>query len=202
MNTTKTYGAGGNNYGHTDQDGIERFWRHLLAGAASIRFHRPDAGLGLSDKAVAAIRAARKLEAKIPLWSVQAANELLSDRTANEAYLAAAAGSAYALYFPAGGEVRVDLTAAGGPLVAHWINIDSGEWGASRAYCRRRENPAGPAGTGQLGGRHHHGRISRIEGSYLQPEAVNFPYRLSSDRISAAMISFKDGCMPIRQSFP
>ena len=53
MNTTKTYGAGGNSYGHTDQDGIERFWRHLLAGAASIRFHRPDAGLGLSDKAVA-----------------------------------------------------------------------------------------------------------------------------------------------------
>jgi hypothetical protein len=132
MNTTKTYGAGGSTDGRTDQDGIERFWRHLLAGAASIRFHRPDAGLGLSDKAVAAIRAARKLEAKIPLWSLQAANELLSDRAANEAYLAAAAGSAYALYFPAGGEVLVDLTAAAGPLVAHWISIDSGEWAASQ----------------------------------------------------------------------
>ena len=148
MNTTKTYGAGGNSYGHTDQDGIERFWRHLLAGAASIRFHRPDAGLGLSDKAVAAIRAARKLEAKIPLWSVQAANELLSDRTANEAYLAAAAGSAYALYFPAGGEVRVDLTAAGGPLVAHWINIDSGEWGASRHIAGGEKILLGPPAQG------------------------------------------------------
>ena len=40
MNTTKTYGADGNKFKHTDQDAIERFWRHLLAGAASIRFHR------------------------------------------------------------------------------------------------------------------------------------------------------------------
>ena len=62
MNTTKTYGATGNKFGHTDQDGIERFWRHLLAGAASMRFHRPDSGLGLNDRAVAAIRAARRLE--------------------------------------------------------------------------------------------------------------------------------------------
>ena len=104
--------------------------------------------VGLSDKAVAAIRAARKLEAKIPLWSVQAANELLSDRTANEAYLAAAAGSAYALYFPAGGEVRVDLTAAGGPLVAHWINIDSGEWGASRHIAGGEKILLGPPAQG------------------------------------------------------
>ena len=58
MNTTKTYGATGNKFGHTDQDAIERFWRHLLAGAASVRFHRPDSGLGLNDKAVACIRAA------------------------------------------------------------------------------------------------------------------------------------------------
>jgi hypothetical protein len=129
MNTTKTYGAGGGKFGHTDQDGIERFWRHLLAGAASIRFHRPDAGLGLNDKAVAAIRAARKLESKIPLWSVKPANELLSDRESNEAYLAADTGAAYALYFPAGGEVLLDLSAAEGPLSAHWIDIASGEWG-------------------------------------------------------------------------
>ncbi len=56
MNTTKTYGADGNKFGHTDQDAIERFWRHLLAGAASIRFHRPDSGLGLNDKALACLR--------------------------------------------------------------------------------------------------------------------------------------------------
>lgn len=132
MNTTKTYGATGNKFGHTDQDGIERFWRHLLAGAASMRFHRPDSGLGLNDKAVAAIRAARKLESKIPLWSVTPANELLSDRQSNEAYLAADKGHAYALYFPAGGEVRLDLSGLSGPRIAYWINIDSGEWGPNQ----------------------------------------------------------------------
>lgn len=129
MNTTKTYGADGNKFGHTDQDGIERFWRHLLAGAASMRFHRPDSGLGLNDKAVAAIRAARKLESMIPLWTVKPANDLLSNRDPNEAYLAANPGRAYAVYFPAGGEVRIDFTADKSPLTVHWINIDAGEWG-------------------------------------------------------------------------
>ena len=134
MNTTKTYGADGNTFGHTDQDGVERFWRHLFAGAASIRFHRPKAGLGLNDKAVATIRAARKLESIIPLWSVDPANELLSDREENEAYLAANVGRSYAVYFPSGGEVLVDVSTAKGPLIAHWLDIDSGEWGPTQNF--------------------------------------------------------------------
>jgi hypothetical protein len=129
MNTTKTYGATRNKFGHTDQDGIERFWRHLLAGAASVRFHRPPAGLGLSEKAVACLKAARKLESIVPLWDVLPANELLSDCAANEAYLAADKGKTYIVYFPAGGEVGLDVSDAQGSLVAHWINIDTGETG-------------------------------------------------------------------------
>ncbi len=131
INTTKTYGANGNTFGHTDQDAVERFWRHLLAGAASIRFHRPPAGLGLNDRAVAAIRAARKLESTIPPWTVKPAPSLLSDCTPNEAYLAADPGRSYALYFPAGGTVTLDLAAADGPLTVRWIDIDTGEWGAT-----------------------------------------------------------------------
>ncbi len=127
MNTTKTYGADGNKFGHTYQDGVERFWRHLLAGAASMRFHRPDSGLGLNDRAVACIRSARELEKRIPLWTVSPAMELLSDREPNEAYLAADAGVAYALYLPAGGSVAVDLSAANSQLTGQWIDIDSGK---------------------------------------------------------------------------
>jgi hypothetical protein len=129
MNTTKTYGATGNKFGHTDQDAIERFWRHLLAGAASIRFHRPDSGLGLDDKAVACIRAARQVESLVPLWTMQPANELLSERAPNEAYLATNKGLAYVVYFPRGGEVVLDLSVAKGPLIAHWINIETGKPG-------------------------------------------------------------------------
>ena len=133
MNTTKTYGADGNKFGHSDQDAIERFWRHLLAGAASMRFHRPGSGLGLNDKAVACIRAARKLEALVPLWSLQAADELLSEREANEAYMAADKGRSYVVYFPSGGTVQLDLSGAQGELTAHWINIDTGELGPQKA---------------------------------------------------------------------
>ncbi|QDT09639.1 hypothetical protein [Planctomycetes bacterium K23_9] len=132
MNTTKTYGATGNKFGHNDQDAIERFWRHLLAGAASIRFHRPDSGLGLNDRAVACIKAARKLESLIPLWSVEPADDLLSQRDANEAYVAAKSGGSCAVYLPAGGEVELDLAATRGPLTVHWININTGEFGARK----------------------------------------------------------------------
>lgn len=128
MNTTKTYGADGNKFGHSDQDAIERVWRHLLAGAASMRFHRPESGLGLNDKAVACITAARLLESRIPLWSVEASPDLLNDRAENEAYLAANPGTAYALYFPDGGEVTLDLRDTQGAFQILWINIDSGKW--------------------------------------------------------------------------
>lgn len=148
MNTTKTYGASGNKFGHTDQDGIERFWRHLLAGAASIRFHRPDSGLGLNDKAVACIRAARRLEALVPLWSVMPANELLSERDANEAYVAADRGRAYAVYFPAGGEVHLDLSDANGPFQTQWIDIDAGRAGPSALLDGGGKVPLAPPDQG------------------------------------------------------
>ncbi|WDQ17769.1 putative collagen-binding domain-containing protein [Rhodopirellula sp. P2] len=132
INTTKTYGADGNKFGHKDQDAIERFWRHLLAGAASMRFHRPDSGLGLNDKAVACLRAARKLESLVPLWSIEPKNQLLSDRDENEAYAAANTGSACAVYLPLGGEVQLDLSDAKSPMSLQWINIDTGEFGAKQ----------------------------------------------------------------------
>ncbi len=148
INTTKTYGATGNKFGHTDQDAIERFWRHLLAGAASIRFHRPDSGLGLNDQAVACIRAARKLESKIPVWSLKPSNELLTGRAPNEAYLAADEGRAYALYFTAGDEVIIDLSAAKAQLSAHWIDITTGEWVAVQELPGGTETHISPPGTG------------------------------------------------------
>lgn len=131
INTTKIYGATGSKFGHSDQDGLERFWRHMLGGGASMRFHRPDAGLGLNDKAVACIQAARKLEAAVPLWSVTPVNELLLDRETNAVYMAARPGEAYALYFPKGGVVRLDLSNAAKTFELRWISVESGEWGDS-----------------------------------------------------------------------
>lgn len=128
LNTVKTYGADGGPYG-SSRDGVERVWRHLLGGAASVRFHRPESGLGLSPPAKAAIMAARKLHSLIPLWEVEPANKLLGDREPNEAFLAAKPGALYALYFPNGGAVQLNLADAAGRFNLRWIDIGTGQWG-------------------------------------------------------------------------
>ena len=128
LNTVKTYGADGGRFGN-NQDGLERWWRHVIGGAASARFHRPDSGLGLSEPAAASIRAARLLESRIKLWDVQPANGLLGDRSENEAYLAARPGENYALYFPDGGSVGLDLKNVRGTFETRWIDVSTGRWG-------------------------------------------------------------------------
>ena len=127
LNTVKTYGADGGRFGNS-QDGLERWWRHVIGGAAAVRFHRPDAGLGLSPAAIAAIQAARKLESLIPAWEVNPANHLLGQREKNEAYLAAHPGQKYALYFTHGGSVSLDLKKQPGHYRVKWINIATGQW--------------------------------------------------------------------------
>jgi hypothetical protein len=102
----------------------------------------------LNDKAVACITAARKLESLIPLWSVSPSNDLLSEREDNEAYLSVNPGKAYALYFPGGGEVSIDLSAANGLLTARWIYIDTGDWGPTVNYQGGKKIPIAPPGKG------------------------------------------------------
>ena len=51
----------------SNQDGLERWWRHVIGEAAGARFHPPDAGIGLGEPAAASLKAARKLESIIKL---------------------------------------------------------------------------------------------------------------------------------------
>ena len=88
LNTVKTYGANGSRFGDT-RDGIERWWRHVIGGAASARFHRPPGGLGLSEVTITSLQSVRKLESLLKLWEMEPANQLLGEREENEAYLSA-----------------------------------------------------------------------------------------------------------------
>lgn len=135
INTVKTYGADGGRFGNS-REGIERFWRHLIGGAAAARFHRPDSGLGLSNQAIASLRAARKLETLVRLWECEPGLERLGDRHPNEAYLTAQAGSGYVVYFPGSGSVTLDLTGAPETVTAHWIRLSDGEWGETHPVAR------------------------------------------------------------------
>ncbi|TWU34396.1 DUF6298 domain-containing protein [Novipirellula artificiosorum] len=126
-NHTKIYGSGYMSFGTGGpEDGVERFWRNLLGGSASVRFHRPDAGNGLNDFAKGSIKAARLLESQIKLWNVSPRMDLLSNREPNEAFVAAKEGQSYALYFTHGGSVGLDLSNAKGTFEVTWISVAMG----------------------------------------------------------------------------
>jgi len=129
VNTVKIYGADTGRFGNS-RDGQERFWRNILGGAASTRFHRPDSGIGLSDRAKAHIRSMRLLMAEFDIFRAtpDAKSKLLDDRTENEAYLTFIADRQYALYFPDGGEVTLDLSDAEGSFDLRWLDIVESRW--------------------------------------------------------------------------
>ncbi|MBC8871506.1 MAG: hypothetical protein H8E44_18945 [Planctomycetes bacterium] len=126
-NHTKIYGSGYKSFGTGGpEDGVERFWRNILGGSASARFHRPDSGNGLNDFAKGSIKAARILESLIKFWDITPQMDLVSNRESNEAYLAAKPGDSYALYFTNGGAVGLDLSGAAGSFDVTWISVSMG----------------------------------------------------------------------------
>lgn len=117
-------------YGDT-QHGTERWWRQLIGGAAAVRFHRPESGIGLNREAQQHIRSARMfLKSFDIVRAVPDANhERLSKRHENEAYLTQIEGEAYAVYFPLGGEVMLQVPAKK-EFTVKWLNILAGRWSA------------------------------------------------------------------------
>ncbi|MFO7976384.1 MAG: hypothetical protein R6V12_17315 [Candidatus Hydrogenedentota bacterium] len=139
INHVKDYGADTGKYGD-NRDGIERFWRCILGGAASIRFHRPDSGLGLKPLAQPHIKSGQMLVSVFDVFRAipDGPGKRLKDAEDNEAYLMYVPGEAYAVYFPKGGETGLDLTDASGTFQVKWLNTATAEW---------REAPAVQAGT-------------------------------------------------------
>ncbi|MFQ6131953.1 MAG: hypothetical protein ACE5R4_07960 [Armatimonadota bacterium] len=130
LTNTKIYSAGETSWGSgTPKEGVERFWRNLIGGAASCRFHRDGGGIGLNALAQACIRSGRLAESLVKFWDIRPHMELLSDREENEAYLAAKPGERYVLFFTDGGSVGLDLDDAAGRFTGRWINVNAGEWG-------------------------------------------------------------------------
>jgi len=129
LNNIKIYGADTGRYG-SDRDGTERFWRNIIGGMASARFHRPDSGLGLTQKAQAHIKSARMLADAFDFFSAvpDSDSSHLLERESNEAYLSFVKGSQYAVYFTNGGAVNLDLSDADGDFVLRWLDIENSKW--------------------------------------------------------------------------
>ena len=121
LNAVKTYGADGNRFGHFDQDGLERFFRHILAGFAAVRFHRPDSGLGLKPKARSAIAAVRALESVGGFLDMTPRSEVLSNGAGGDVFTSLAGADQQVLYFPSGGRTTVPLAPGRYELV--WVGL-------------------------------------------------------------------------------
>jgi sulfur relay (sulfurtransferase) DsrC/TusE family protein len=130
VNHTKTYGGDEVGWTNGDEHGIERFWRNIIGGAASVRFHRPPYGIGLNERAQNQIRSARMLLNEINIFNCRpdAEHRLLFRRDPDEAYLTYNPGRTYALYFPEGGSVELDLSEASGNFRIRWLNIEKCKW--------------------------------------------------------------------------
>lgn len=129
LNVVKTYGSDEGKRGHgNSKDAIERWWLHLLGGAAAIRFHRPDSGLGLSELAASSIKAARQLESIVKVWNLQPGNELLIDRSEGSAYLSYIPDKVYVAFLPNGGNVRLRLNETPSSVTLRYLNIRTGKW--------------------------------------------------------------------------
>jgi len=132
MNSVKIYGANSGNYG-TTRDAQERFWRNIFGGFATTRFHRPPAGLGLNEIAQAHISAMRQLTDTIDIFRCEPHLDLIRARSFNEAYCIANPGVEYAIFFPDGGNVLLDVSAAAGEaLTIHWMAIRQRQWTSVR----------------------------------------------------------------------
>lgn len=129
INHVKTYG-GDVEWTYGPDHAIDAFWRSIIGGAASIRFHRPPAGIGLNERARAHLRSARMLTDAFDVVHAtpDAESAHLSAREANEAYLAHIAGEAYAVYFPDGGTVELDLQEDSGQYRLRWLNAEKSQW--------------------------------------------------------------------------
>lgn len=131
MNSVKIYG--GMRHGGGFEEGAQKLWRNIFGGFASSRFHRTadpfnPAGIGLSPLAQTQIRSMRMLTDKMNVFVCKPANHLLSNRQPNEAYAFAEQGRQYAVYFPNGGSVKIDLSDVSGNFSVQWLNIMVSEW--------------------------------------------------------------------------
>jgi len=137
LNNTKIYGADTGRFGN-DRDGMERFWRNIFGGLASARFHRPDSGLGLNEKAQANIRSLRMVTDKMDVFTCRPHNDLLAERQENEAYCLANPGKEYAVYFTDGGQVGLDVGAMARPVTVRWLDIMKCRWLDPQAVAGER----------------------------------------------------------------
>ena len=141
LNNVKCYGSDGGPHGNT-QEGLRRFWRGIFGGSASMRFHRPDAGLGIGELAKTHLRAAREVTDELELATTEPRPELLDGREPDEAYCLSD-GSTYLVFFASGGTVALDADLSPSARIA-WYDVSNARWTSETSASSGRENLSTP----------------------------------------------------------
>lgn len=125
----------------TADEAISHFWRNLLGGCASARFHRGESGwgLGLRELVQRQLESARIVIDETDFVEATPSNSLLRERDTDhhfefareddEAYCAGnrSAGE-YIVYFRSGGRVPFDAADTSGSFTVRWLKIDDSDW--------------------------------------------------------------------------
>ena len=129
VNNVKVYGIDGGPH-KTTRDAIENFVKNVLMGCAATRFHRPIAGQGLNETAQAVIRSMRELSDKMDFFHTDNGpnNNILLSRQPGEAYCRVIPGKEYAVYFPDGGAVSLDLSQFSSTPEIEWLDVLNTVW--------------------------------------------------------------------------
>ena len=126
VNSTKIYGSDGGswlNRGITTEHAVNTFFRNILGGFASSRFHRPPSGLGLSNISTKCIQMIREIETIVKFWDIVPRMDLLTIEEDSEVYLSAREGEYYVIYFVKGGVVKLDLSKYNRSFNLRWFNL-------------------------------------------------------------------------------
>jgi hypothetical protein len=126
-NNVKVYGNDGGRH-QTTQNGIECFVRNMMFGAAGIRFHRPTSGQGLNKVAQSAMKAVRIATDEMDFFDGEPLDHVIPDKDPNEAYCRGIEGKEYLVYFPAQGQVGLNITLPGMKGSIRWLSVDEGDW--------------------------------------------------------------------------
>lgn len=133
VNSTKIYGSDygqkeGWARGKNSDHAVHTFFRNLMGGFASSRFHRPRYGLGLSQTSINCLKTVREIETIVKFWEITPRMDLLTENEKGEAYISAKEGENYLIYFTNNGNVKLDLSKQKGRFTVRWIDIRNAEW--------------------------------------------------------------------------
>ena len=130
INNVKIYGGPLGEWTGGPEHGVRRFWRNIIGGAASVRFHQSPEGIGISERALAHIKSARMLADEYNFFTSKPDVDftLLQERETDEAYLASNANKDVVIYFPDGGQMVVDLSNFPGSYTLKWLNLEGANW--------------------------------------------------------------------------